>query len=135
IEVHFIPANGSGTPKIKPLRMALPDSDIDSEMLSSPPVSVRESLTTFLESKDDVALRVRERLGNKSLSEIITDLEKCWNLPKEERSDAVMDIFLAGGVTARETNRNSSDENDGIELVELVDDLLDKLAEILGNRD
>ena len=42
LEVHFVPANGSETPKIKPLCMALPDSDIDDEMPSSPPVLLRE---------------------------------------------------------------------------------------------
>ena len=135
IEVHFIPAKGKKTPRIKPLRIDLLDSALDGEMSSLPSVSVRESLTTFLESKNNVAIRVRERLGNKSLSEIITNLEKCWNLPEEDRSDAVMDIFVASGVTAGGTNRDSSDDNDGIELVELVDDLLEKLAEILGNRD
>jgi hypothetical protein len=46
-----------------------------------------------------------------------------------------MDIFVGSGVTAGGTNRDSSDDTDGIELVELVDDLLEKLAEILGNCD
>jgi hypothetical protein len=103
--------------------------------------SVIEAVSAFLESDDPVAVRVRERLGGReaklsrreSLQEIAAELEKCWNLPEEDRSDAVMDIFVASGVTAGGTNRDSSDDNDGIELVQLVDDLLEKLAEILGN--
>lgn len=95
--------------------------------------SVIEAVTAFLESEDSVAMRVRERVGGRSLSEVAAELEKCWNLLEEDRSDAVMDIFVASGVTAGGTNRDSSDNNDGIELVGLVDDLLEKLAEILGN--
>lgn len=103
------------------------------EHFSHKATSVRKTLTVFLESEESVARRVRERLGGHSLSKIAAELEKCWNLPEEDRSDAVMDIFVASGVTAGGTNRDSSDNNDGIELVELVDDLLEKLAEILGN--
>ena len=97
--------------------------------------SVIDALTAFLESDDSVAVRVRERLGERSPLEFAPELERCWNLPEQDRSDAVMDLFLADGVTAGETNRNSNDSNDGFELVELVDDLLEKLAEILGNYD
>jgi hypothetical protein len=103
------------------------------EYFSHKATSVRETLTAFLQSDDLVALRVRERLGGRSQPEIAAELEKCWNLPEEDRSDAVMDIFVASGVTTGGTNRDSSDDNDGSELVELVDDLLEKLAEILGN--
>jgi hypothetical protein len=95
--------------------------------------SRRETLTAFLESEDSVARRVRERLGGRSLSEIAAELKKCWNLPEENRSYAVMDIFVGGGVAVEGMNRDSSNDNDGIELVELVDDLMEKLAEILGN--
>lgn len=105
------------------------------DTIASPLVgdSVVESLTAFLKSDDLVAVKVRERLGGRSVSEIVAELEKCWNLPEEDRSDAVMDIFVGSGVTTGGTNRDSSDDNDGIELVELVDDLLEKLAELLGN--
>lgn len=103
------------------------------EHFSHKATSLRKTLTAFLESEDSVPMRVRERLGGRSVSEIAAELEKCWNLPEEDRSDAVMDIFVASGVSAGGTNRDSSDDNDGIELVELVDDLLEKLAELLGN--
>lgn len=127
IEVNFIPFEGKEVPEIKPLQIAVPD--IDDEKSSSSVSFVAK----FLESDDPVAVQVRERLGERSLSGVAVELENCWSLPEEDRSDAVMDIFVSSGVTARETNRNSSDDNDGIELVELVDDLLEKLAEIFGN--
>ena len=93
--------------------------------------SVRETLTAFLESEDSVARRVRERLGGRSLSEIAAELESCLSLPEEDRSSAVMNILgLGGGVTGKGTNRDSSDDHDEIEIVELADDLLEKLAEI-----
>jgi transcriptional regulator with XRE-family HTH domain len=103
------------------------------EHFSHKATSRRETLTAFLESEDSVAIRVRERLGGRSLPEMAAELKKCWNLPEEERSYAVMDIFVSSGVTAEGMNRDSSNDNDAIELVELVDDLLEKLAEILGN--
>jgi transcriptional regulator with XRE-family HTH domain len=126
VEVNFIPLKGKEAPKIQPLQIAVPD--IDAEMSSSS-VSL---VTKFLESDDPVAVRVRERLGERSFVDVASDLEKCLSLPEEDRSDAVMDIFAASDVTARGMNRDSSDDNDGIELVELVDDLLEKLAEIFG---
>jgi transcriptional regulator with XRE-family HTH domain len=103
------------------------------EYFSHKATSVREILTVFLESEDSVAMRVRERLGGRAVPEMAAELEKCWNLPEEERSYAAMDIFVGSGVTAEGMNRDSSNDNDGIELVELVDDLMEKLAEILGN--
>lgn len=127
IEVNFIPFKGKEAPELKPLQIAVPG--IDGEASPSPVLLV----TKFLESDNSVARRVRERLEEKSPSEIAAELEKCLGLPEEDRSDAVMDIFVASGVTTGGTNRDSSDDNDGIELVELVDDLLDKLDEILGN--
>lgn len=103
------------------------------EYFSHKATSVRKILTVFLESEDSVAMRVRERLGGRSVPEMAAELEKCWNLPEEDRSYAVMDIFVGGGVAVEGMNRDSSNDNDGIELVELVDDLMEKLAEILGN--
>ena len=88
-----------------------------------------ESVTSFLESDDTVAVKVRKRLGGRSLLEIATELKKCLNLPEEEQSYAVMDI-LAGSFNDKENNRDSSRGHDGIELVELADDLLERLTEI-----
>jgi transcriptional regulator with XRE-family HTH domain len=124
VEVNFIAIAGKEAPEIKPLRIDL--SDIEGE--TSPlPVSF---VTKFLQSDDPVAVRVRERLGAKSLSEMASELEKCLSIPEEEDRIFAVKNVLAGGVTAGGSNRDSSDENDEIELLDLAESLLEKLAEI-----
>lgn len=92
------------------------------------------SLTEFLTSDDSVAVRVRERWGEKPLSELTAELEKCWNLSEEDDRLYVAKKILAGSATVSVTNRDSSDDNDDeIELLDLAEDLLEKLTEILGN--
>lgn len=92
--------------------------------------SVIEFVSAFLESDDPVAVQVRERLGGRPLSEIATQLEKCLNSPEEDDRLFAIKNVLAGGVTAVGTNRDSSNENDEIELLDLAESLLEKLAEI-----
>ncbi|MTJ48453.1 hypothetical protein [Dolichospermum sp. UHCC 0259] len=92
-----------------------------------------EKLTTFLESDDVVAVKVRERLQDKSLDEIIGGLEYCLSqLTEKDRIFAAKD-FLVGDVmvsgSCRASGNNSVDE---VELLELAEDLMDKLTEILG---
>jgi DNA-binding ferritin-like protein len=99
--------------------------DIEGET-SLPPVSF---VTKFLQSDDPVAERVRERLGEQSLSEMASELEKCLSLPEEEDRIFAVKNVLAGGVTAEGSNRDLSDENDEIELLDLAEDLLEKFAE------
>jgi transcriptional regulator with XRE-family HTH domain len=122
VEVNFIAIAGKEAPEIKPLRINL--SDIEGET-SAPPVSF---VTKFLQSDDPVAVRVRERLGAKSLSEMASELEKCLSIPEEEDRIFAVKNVLAGGVTAGGINRDSSDENDEIELLDLAEDLLEKLT-------
>jgi hypothetical protein len=64
------------------------------------------------------------------LSEIAAELEKCLSIPEEEDLIFAVKNVLAGGVTAGGSNRDSSDENDEIELLDLAESLLEKLAEI-----
>src|SRR4028119_372885 len=123
VEVNFIAIAGKKAPEIKALRINL--SDIEGET-SPPPVSF---VTKFLQSDDPVAVRVRERLGAKSLSEMASELEQCLSLPEEEDRIFAVKNVLAGGVTAGGSNRDSSDENDEIELLDLAEDLLEKFAE------
>ncbi|MDD1427791.1 hypothetical protein MEO94_25680 [Dolichospermum sp. ST_sed9] len=92
-----------------------------------------EKITTFLESDDVVAVKVRERLQDKSLDEIIGGLEYCLSqLTEKDRIFAAKD-FLVGNVvvsgSCRASGNNSIDE---IELLELAEDLMEKLSEILG---
>lgn len=89
-------------------------------------------IISLLESDDSVALRVRKRVGEKSLSEIASELEKIWQISEgDDRIFAVKNL-LAGGVNVGSSNRDESDENeaDEIDILELAEELLDKLAEI-----
>jgi transcriptional regulator with XRE-family HTH domain len=83
----------------------------------------------FLESNDPVAVRVRERLENRLISEIVTQLNAAY---PELSPDVVVDI-LVGSVATEETKRGSDDMADTIELLELAIELADKLAEIWGD--
>jgi hypothetical protein len=96
--------------------------------------SVVESLTAFLKSNDSVAVRVRNRLGNKSILKIAAELENCLRILEENDRIFAVKKVLAGGVTTGGTNRDSGDENDEIELLDLAESLLGKLAEILTNQ-
>jgi len=89
-----------------------------------------ESVTTFLKSNDWVAVRIRKQIKDKSLPEIAAKLEKYLSFPKEDRIFVVKNM-LAGNVLDRESNRDSSNENDDIDLLDLAESLLEKLAEIL----
>jgi hypothetical protein len=95
--------------------------------------SVVESLTAFLKSDDLVAVRVRNRLGNKSLLEVSAELEKCLNYSEEDDQLRAVKNVLAKGVSRSGNNRDFSDGNDEIELLDLAEDLLEKIAEIWGN--
>lgn len=92
-----------------------------------------EKLTTFLESDDVVAVEVRKRLQDKSMDEIIGRLEYCLSqLTEKDRIFAAKD-FLFGDVMVSGSCRasGSSDINE-VELLELAEDLMEKLREILG---
>jgi hypothetical protein len=93
-----------------------------------------EKLTTFLESDDVVAVKVRERLQDKSLDEIIGGLEYCLSQLKEEDRIFAAKDFLFGDVVVSESCRASgnSSDIDEVELLELAEDLMERLKEILG---
>jgi hypothetical protein len=92
-----------------------------------------EKLTTFLESDDVVAVEVRKHLQNKSHDEIIGGLEYCLSqLTKKDRIFAAKD-FLVGDVVVNGSCRASGNSDiDEVELLELAEDLMEKLREILG---
>ena len=92
-----------------------------------------EKLTTFLESDDVVAVKVRERLQNKSHDEIIGGLEYCLSqLTEKDRIFAAKD-FLVGDVLVSGSSRGSGNNSiDEVKLLELAEDLMEKLTEILG---
>jgi transcriptional regulator with XRE-family HTH domain len=125
VEVNFIAIEGQEAPEIKALRIDL--SDIESEKVTPQPVSF---VTKFLQSDDPVAVRVRERLGERSLPEVAAELEKCLSIPEADNRPLEVVRVLADGVKGGRTNRDSSDENDEIELLDLAESLLEKLTRI-----
>lgn len=89
--------------------------------------SVLDSLKEFLVSDDDVAVKVRQILGERSLFDIAVNLEESLSLSEEnDRLYAVRNV-LAGS----DNNYDASCEIDDIELLNLANSLLEKLAEIL----
>ncbi|MEH1923761.1 hypothetical protein [Nostoc sp.] len=89
-----------------------------------------ELVTNFLQSDDLVAVRVRKQLKDKSLQGIAVELERCLRLSKEEERIFGVKNVLVGSVAVGESNCGTSDEFDEIELLDLAEELLDKLSEI-----
>ncbi|MBD2204299.1 helix-turn-helix domain-containing protein [Calothrix sp. FACHB-1219] len=91
---------------------------------------LRTALVKLLESDDLVAVKVRERLGTKTIPEIAIELEKCLSLSEEDRIFAVKNV-LAGSVAVGESNRGSNNEIDEIELLDLAEELVEKLVDFI----
>ena len=97
------------------------EPEVENEALVTPRVgsSVLNSIKAFLVSDDDVAVSVRQILGERSLFDVAVNLEEFLNLPDaNDRLYAVRNL-LAGR------------EQDNTELLDLADSLLEKLALIL----
>ncbi|WP_413172651.1 hypothetical protein [Anabaena azotica] len=78
--------------------------------------SLLDSIKEFLVSNDDVAVKIRYRLGDRPLFDLAINLEECLRISKEdEKLSAVRDI-LDRHIHAGE-----------IELLDLANSLLDKL--------
>jgi hypothetical protein len=96
-----------------------------------------EVANEFLQGDDSVAVRVREVLETRSMSEIVAQLERVYRIePEDERPYAVKDI-LTGSVVGVGSDRESGteDDEDEIELLELAEELVEKLAQIWENED
>jgi transcriptional regulator with XRE-family HTH domain len=93
---------------------------------------LRTALMMLLEGNDSVAVKVRERLGTMTTQEMAVELEKCLSIPEEQDKIFAVKNVLAGSVTGGESYRDCSDENDEIELLDLAEEFLEKLADILG---
>ncbi|MDF5707172.1 MAG: helix-turn-helix domain-containing protein [Nostoc sp. S4] len=100
------------------------------EKFSSEDDGVRTALVKLLESDDAVAVKVRERLGSRTIEQVAAKLEKCLSLVKEEDRLFSVKNVLAANVTGGESNRGTSDEFDEIELLDLAEELLEKLTNI-----
>ena len=73
---------------------------------------------------------MRERLGLRTIEEIAVELEKCLSLSEEEDRIFAVKNVLAGSVAVEESNRGTSNEIDEIELLDLAEELLNKLSDI-----
>ncbi|MEH2244846.1 helix-turn-helix domain-containing protein [Nostoc sp.] len=100
------------------------------EKFSSEDDGLRIALVKLLESDDSVAVKVRARLGSRTIQEIAAELEKCLSLSEEDRIFAVKNV-LAANVACGESNRGTSNEIDEIELLDLAEELLEKLIHVL----
>ncbi|MFN6515313.1 MAG: helix-turn-helix domain-containing protein [Nostoc sp. CreGUA01] len=89
-----------------------------------------DNVVKFLESNDPTAVKVRERLGTRTIQEVAVELEKCLSLSEEEDRIFAVKNVLAANVTGAEMNRGTSDEFDEIELLDLAEELLERLADI-----
>lgn len=93
-----------------------------------------ESVTTFLESDDWVAISVREQLQGKSLPEIASQLEDCLRLPEaENRVFAIKTVLVESG-SCRKINFSFSDENDTVDLLDLAEQLVKRLERIFDQK-
>jgi hypothetical protein len=89
-----------------------------------------ESLTAFLKSDEPLAVRVREVLGTRSIWEFAIEVDRIYQTcPKDEWRDAGGKA-LAGSIGSGKFSRQSSDEDPEIELQDLAESLIEKLAEI-----
>ncbi|MEH2117005.1 helix-turn-helix domain-containing protein [Nostoc sp.] len=94
---------------------------------------LRKALVKLLESDNSVAVKVRARLGSRTIQEIAAELEKYLSLSEEEDRLFSVKNVLAANVAVGESNRGTSDEIDEIELLDLAEELLEKLAEMFDN--
>lgn len=82
-----------------------------------------DAIKEFLVSNDNVAIKVREHLGERSLFDFAVNLEESWRISEsDDRLSAVRNLLAGEG--------NNVDTDD-IRLVDLANSLLVKLAEIL----
>jgi transcriptional regulator with XRE-family HTH domain len=102
------------------------------EKFSSEDDGVITALVKLLGSDDLVAVKVRERLGTRTTQEIAFELEKCLTLSEEEERIFAVKNILAGNVACGESNRGTDNQIDEIELLDLAEELLEKLTDIFG---
>ncbi|MDY6802442.1 MAG: hypothetical protein SXA11_01350 [Cyanobacteriota bacterium] len=110
------------------------EEDLETEENGNLAVEKFEKTTLgFLKSDDPVAVKVRDKLKEKSLVEIVAELEKAMMVEGgDRRLFAVKNILVGSSGNGYLRSGNAADENDDeIEMLELAEDLLDKLVEIL----
>ncbi|NEQ35247.1 MAG: hypothetical protein F6K40_02560 [Okeania sp. SIO3I5] len=96
-----------------------------------------DSIISLLESDDPVVGRVRQKLREKSTSKIASELEKMWQISDDDDRLFAVKNLLSGDVSVASSNRDINDKNeeDGIELLELAEELLEKLDSIFEEQE
>ncbi|MUG99323.1 hypothetical protein F7734_46380 [Scytonema sp. UIC 10036] len=85
----------------------------------------------FLESNDWVAVRIRKQFKDesKSIADIAIELEKCLSIVEPHERVLAVKKVLADGITATDNDFLTSAEYKEIELLDLAEELQEKLAE------
>ena len=91
----------------------------------------KEEMIEFLSSEDEVAVRVRERLQVESIDGIAAALETCLGISSEEERTYGVKNILAGSLVAMVREESVAEEEE-MELLDLAEELLEKLDEIFG---
>ncbi|WP_373527012.1 hypothetical protein [Nostoc sp.] len=82
-----------------------------------------DAIKEFLISKDSVAIKVRQDLGERSLFDFAVNLEESWRISQtNDRLSAVINLL---------TDEENSVDTDDVKLLDLANSLLVKLSEIL----
>jgi hypothetical protein len=81
-----------------------------------------DKIKEFLVSSDDVAVEIREHLGENSLFDFAINLEECWRMAESNDKLYVVRNLLAG--------ENKNVDLNNRELLTLADNVLLKVAEI-----
>ncbi|MEH2264413.1 hypothetical protein [Nostoc sp.] len=82
-----------------------------------------DAIKEFLVSHDNVAVKVREHLGERSLFDFAVNLDESWKISENnDRLSAVKNLLAGEG---------NSTNTDDIRFLDLVNSLMVKLAEIL----
>lgn len=90
-------------------------------------VSDYPSAVWVRESPSPLAARVQQRLETEGLAQIVAYLEQCLRISDENDRLSAAQNILVGDVNVSDNNRDSSDNNDEIELLDLAENLLEKL--------
>lgn len=92
-----------------------------------------ETAHNFLTENDEVAIKVREKLQDISLTDIVVKLEHIYRLENEdEQAYLIKDMLTDTGLMVAGEKEIIIDEND-FEMLELAEELLDKLKELWEN--
>jgi hypothetical protein len=92
------------------------------------------SFINFLSSNDNVALQVRRQLKDKSLQDIAAQLETCLSLTEEQERIFAVKSLLVDNIPSKDKNPELGDDFEDVDLLDLAEELVEKLGEITGEK-